>query len=172
MSDNRNYSVITNFGCHWQCPYCIVRNTGIQIAETRMGATYDTVMDSRRRSVRLLRRNDDGLRACNQLLPSPARLFRHHAFRGTQSKRGREGIVMWFKRRRNEYGCPMCGRLPVIKASQTEKYHESRKVRTTLTVYRLQCSRGHISTSWFSHAALASRQWKELVDEYKGKDTK
>lgn len=72
----------------------------------------------------------------------------------------------------NEYGCPMCGRLPVIKASQTEKYHESRKVRTTLTVYRLQCSRGHISTSWFSHAALASRQWKELVDEYKGKDTK
>lgn len=127
---------------------------------------------SRRRSVRLLRRNDDGLRACNQLLPSHARLFRHHAFRGTQSKRGREGIVMWFKRRRNEYGCPMCGRLPVIKASQTEKYHESRKVRTTLTVYRLQCPRGHISTSWFSHAALASRQWKELVDEYKGKDTK
>lgn len=60
----------------------------------------------------------------------------------------------------------------VIKASQTEKYHESRKVRTTLTVYRLQCPRGHISTSWFSHAALASRQWKELVDEYKGKDTK
>lgn len=35
-----------------------------------------------------------------------------------------------------------------------------------------QCPRGHISTSWFSHAALASRQWKELVDEYKGKDTK
>lgn len=89
-----------------------------------------------------------------------------------QSKRGREGIVMWFKRKYNEYGCPMCGRLPVIKAWQTEKYHESRKVRTTLTVYRLQCPRGHISTSWFSHAALASRQWKELVDEYKGKDTK
>ena len=88
-----------------------------------------------------------------------------------QSEDAKE-IVMWFKRRRNEYGCPMCGRLPVIKASQTEKYHESRKVRTTLTVYRLQCSRGHISTSWFSHAALASRQWKELVDEYKGKDTK
>ena len=79
---------------------------------------------------------------------------------------------MWFKRKYNEYGCPMCGRLPVIKACQTKKYHERRKVRTTLTVYRLQCSRGHISTSWFSHAALASRQWKELVDEYKGKDTK
>lgn len=41
---NRNYSVITNFGCHWQCPYCIVRNTGIQIPETRLDATYDTVM--------------------------------------------------------------------------------------------------------------------------------
>lgn len=31
---------------------------------------------------RLPARNDDGLRACNQLLPSPARLFRHHTFRG------------------------------------------------------------------------------------------
>lgn len=51
---------------------------------------------------------------------------------------------MWFKRKYNEYGCPMCGR----------------------------CPRGHISTSWFSHAALASRQWKELVDEYKRKDAK
>ena len=77
---------------------------------------------------------------------------------------------MWFKRKHNEYGCPMCGRLPVIMALQTEKYHESRKVKTT--VYRLQCPKGHISTSWFIHAALASRQWKELVDEYKSKDTK
>lgn len=25
---------------------------------------------------------------------------------------------------------------------------------------------------WFVNDALASRQWKELVDEYKGKDTK
>lgn len=79
---------------------------------------------------------------------------------------------MWFKRRRNEYGCPMCGRLPVIKASQTEKYHESRKVRTTLTVYRLQCPRKHISTCWSSYPDDASRQWKQLVDEYKKKDTK
>lgn len=77
---------------------------------------------------------------------------------------------MLFARKRHEFGCPMCGRLPVIKALQTEKYHESRKVRTT--VYRLQCPKGHISTSWFIHAALASRQWKELVDEYKRKDTK
>lgn len=22
---NRNYSVITNFGCHYQCPYCITK---------------------------------------------------------------------------------------------------------------------------------------------------
>lgn len=79
---------------------------------------------------------------------------------------------MWFKRKRNEYGCPMCGRLPVIKGAKTRKYHESRKVTTTLTVYRLQCPRGHISTSWFSYPALASSQWKQLVDEYKGKDTK
>lgn len=77
---------------------------------------------------------------------------------------------MWLTRKHHEYGCPMCGRLPVIKALQTEKYHESRKVKTT--VYRLQCPKGHISTSWFIHAALASRQWKELVDEYKSKDTK
>lgn len=79
---------------------------------------------------------------------------------------------MWVKRKHNEYGCPMCGRLPVIKALQTEKYHESRKVKTLLTVYRLQCPRGHIPTSWFSQPALASRQWKELVEEYKREDAK
>lgn len=64
----------------------------------------------------------------------------------------------------------MCGRLPVIKGAETREYHESRK--TTLTIYRLQCPLGHISTSWFSYPALASRQWKQLVDEYKEKDTK
>lgn len=79
---------------------------------------------------------------------------------------------MWFKRKHNEYGCPMCGRLPVIKGAETRKYHESRKVTTKLTVYRLQCPRGHISTSWFSYPAYASRQWKQLVDEYKREDTK
>lgn len=79
---------------------------------------------------------------------------------------------MWFKRKHNEYGCPMCGKLPIIKGDETRKYHESRKVMTTLTIYRLQCPRGHISTSWFSYPALASSQWKQLVDEYKGKDTK
>lgn len=79
---------------------------------------------------------------------------------------------MWSKRKRNEYGCPMCGRLPVIKGAETREYHESRKVTTKLTVYRLQCPRGHIATSWFSYPAYASIQWKQLVDEYKKKDTK
>lgn len=79
---------------------------------------------------------------------------------------------MWLARKHHEYGCPMCGRLPVIKAGKTEKYHESRKVTTLLTVYRLQCPRGHISTSWFSYPEYASRQWKELVDEYKKEDAK
>lgn len=27
---------------------------------------------------------------------------------------------MWFKRRRNEFGCPMCGRLPKIVKSHTQ----------------------------------------------------
>lgn len=27
-------SIITNFGCHFTCPYCIVKNTGIHIPET------------------------------------------------------------------------------------------------------------------------------------------
>lgn len=54
---------------------------------------------------------------------------------------------MLFARKHHEYGCPMCGRLPVIKALQTEKYNESRKVKTLLTVYRLECPRGHIATT-------------------------
>lgn len=27
---------------------------------------------------------------------------------------------MWFKREYSEYGCPMCGRLPVLAEGQTE----------------------------------------------------
>lgn len=101
-----------------------------------------------------------------QLLPSHARLFRHHAFRGTQSKRGRGGIVMWFKRRRNEFGCPMCGRLPKIVKSHTQDgdYIKS--------IYRLQYPRKHLSTNWYSDPMDASIQWKHVVDEYKRKDTK
>lgn len=79
---------------------------------------------------------------------------------------------MWFKRKRNEYGCPMCGRLPVIKEGETEKYHEALKVVETITTYRLQCPREHLSTSWYSDPMGASIKWKQLVDEYKRKDTK
>ena len=45
MPDRRPYSVITNFGCHWKCPYCIVRNTGILVPETDFALTERTVMD-------------------------------------------------------------------------------------------------------------------------------
>lgn len=31
---NRNYSIITNFGCHYQCPYCITKQTGMRLPET------------------------------------------------------------------------------------------------------------------------------------------
>lgn len=31
---NCNYSVITNFGCHYQCPYCITKQTGMHLPET------------------------------------------------------------------------------------------------------------------------------------------
>ena len=29
-------SIITNFGCHFKCPYCITKNTGIDIPKTTM----------------------------------------------------------------------------------------------------------------------------------------
>lgn len=73
---------------------------------------------------------------------------------------------MWFARKHHEYGCPMCGRLPKIIQSFME---QDRKI---VTIYRLQCPRKHISTGWFVFPGDASRQWKLLVDEYKGKDTK
>lgn len=73
---------------------------------------------------------------------------------------------MWFKRKHNEYGCPMCGRLPkIIKDfTQTGVYLK--------LIYRLQCPREHISTCWSSYPDDASRQWKQLIDEYKKKDAK
>lgn len=30
----RYLSIITNFGCHYSCPYCIVKNNGIDVPET------------------------------------------------------------------------------------------------------------------------------------------
>lgn len=79
---------------------------------------------------------------------------------------------MWFKRKHNEYGCPMCGRPPVIKEGKTEKYHEALKIVKTITIYRLQCPREHLATSWYSDPADASIKWKQVVNEYKRKDTK
>ena len=29
-------SIITNFGCHYKCPYCIVRNNGIKVPTTTL----------------------------------------------------------------------------------------------------------------------------------------
>lgn len=40
---NGNYSVITNFGCHWQCPYCIVKNAHMDIPKTDMDLTFETI---------------------------------------------------------------------------------------------------------------------------------
>lgn len=39
----RPYSILTNFGCHWLCPYCIVRNNDIGIEETDTGKVDETV---------------------------------------------------------------------------------------------------------------------------------
>ena len=79
---------------------------------------------------------------------------------------------MWFKREYSGYGCPMCGRLPVLAEGQTEKYCETLKAVKTTTIYRLQCPRKHLSTSWYSDPMDASIQWRHVVDEYKRKDTK
>lgn len=87
---------------------------------------------------------------------------------------------MWFKREYSEYGCPMCGRLPVLAEGQTEKYYETLKAVKTTTIYRLQCPRKHLlqcprkhlSTNWYSDPMDASINWKHVVNEYKRKDTK
>lgn len=33
---DRYLSIITNFGCHFSCPYCIVKNNGIDVPKTTM----------------------------------------------------------------------------------------------------------------------------------------
>lgn len=77
---------------------------------------------------------------------------------------------MWLKRKHNEYGCPMCGRLPVLAEGQTEKYYETLKAVKTTTIYRLQCPGRHLSTNWYIDPMSASINWKHVVDEYKRKD--
>lgn len=34
--NNRYLSIITNFGCHYTCPYCIVKNNGINVPVTTL----------------------------------------------------------------------------------------------------------------------------------------
>ena len=40
---NCNYSVITNFGCHYKCPYCITKQTGMHLPETDALAVSKTL---------------------------------------------------------------------------------------------------------------------------------
>lgn len=34
---NKMLSIITNFGCHFECPECIVKNSGIDVPQTTIG---------------------------------------------------------------------------------------------------------------------------------------
>ena len=34
-------SIITNFGCHYKCPECIVRNNGLQMSKTKENSCID-----------------------------------------------------------------------------------------------------------------------------------
>lgn len=36
MENPKYLSIITNFGCHYKCPYCIVKNNGLQMERTRI----------------------------------------------------------------------------------------------------------------------------------------
>lgn len=45
LQDDGNYSIITNYGCHWLCPYCIVKNNDIGIPETDESANSKIVED-------------------------------------------------------------------------------------------------------------------------------
>ena len=46
MSDGSRYmSIITNFGCHYECPYCIVKENNLHIPETTL-AGLDNLVES------------------------------------------------------------------------------------------------------------------------------
>lgn len=38
--EEKYLSVITNFGCHYKCPECIVRNNGLKIPKTYLGSCH------------------------------------------------------------------------------------------------------------------------------------
>ncbi|MEE5994502.1 MAG: hypothetical protein V3G42_14950 [Oscillospiraceae bacterium] len=44
MNNKKKLSIITNFGCHYTCPYCVVKNTGIHIPETTI-KSLDLLLD-------------------------------------------------------------------------------------------------------------------------------
>lgn len=48
MSDNKYLSIITNFGCHYSCPYCIVKNNNIDIPKTTVGGLNKLVENIRK----------------------------------------------------------------------------------------------------------------------------
>lgn len=39
--DDKILSVITNFGCHWRCPYCVVKNNNLNFPKTTINDLYD-----------------------------------------------------------------------------------------------------------------------------------
>ena len=45
---NKYLSIITNFGCHYTCPYCIVKNTGIDVPVTTIGGLDKLVENVRK----------------------------------------------------------------------------------------------------------------------------
>ena len=39
QTENKKYlSILTNFGCHYECPYCIIKKTGIRIPKTTISS--------------------------------------------------------------------------------------------------------------------------------------
>lgn len=48
MNENRYLSIITNFGCHYSCPYCIVKNNNIDIPKTTVGGLDKLVENIRK----------------------------------------------------------------------------------------------------------------------------
>lgn len=76
---------------------------------------------------------------------------------------------MWFKREYSGYGCPMCGRLPVLAEGQTEKYCETLKAVKTTTMYRLQCPRKHLSTNWYSDLGVQASTGNTSLTNTRGR---
>lgn len=48
MNENKYLSIITNFGCHYRCPYCIVKNNDINIPKTTVGGLDKLVENIRK----------------------------------------------------------------------------------------------------------------------------